>query len=867
MGTPVSRSASLSTLRQEHSASRAGVELSDGGERDTADLAGEGQPLWQHDFRLGTPPATKSARFQLAPGTAAAEWAWVQPRTVGETALELTRDAAILLDIDPAHGATQYALEHFTLTLDVQLLLKEGGDEAPFVLLAGQGQPVVAVQAAAQREDGREAQIHRGQTSIMPCLKWMRWHRVVLVFDKSERQPGKFMCTKYVDGLLHSEHVADVSQMWVRSSAQSKDEMPRSLKLFGGGRGGTGSAVAMAPQLRLAYASLIPRALDAATVRAHGHRSWAFDADAADRMLGLTKAEQQDLQLRACMGSSALPLWHSPPFLAEFADPFLARSGLDSSIDCDKSLGVLVRALELLQGMSVHGLDRELDSKQLETLKFATQMFSQAQPLWAQYSESIVAFLKDFNTGVHQIDHIVDKVLRALHEFIHSGLPMLLLPCGWRNSCRDKSWYFVTLILEPEEEPSPGCPSRSFRLTVCNPGGEAVEYHGARVDPPKVKHRGSVSMMGVRAERLCDEAFWTMLYGMTGQFADRCRKSGGNMLYEVLLPWLLEQPTDVSIASTLQKEKDAFSDWITPMYSSTSHYRSLLEGLRYMLRRGVNGGRRRATLAKRQVKFITFSLRATFLQMVKADLRVVRAITSYDRALIDISTQQLALASVKAADAKHLPMEELRSVHALVESIGSTMSDKPQLRSSEAFMPLSLNNMELGRTSMTLFPYFDRVCFKDVRGLEGVPLPVPKELGVDMLGLTERAITSEALARALHLTEELCLQLSSLDAAGAVRHSSFLKFSLMQHVFTYVIPVPRPSDATRLRRPQAWDFGPSLRFGQQLELLLLLQRLAEHFAAAAFSLKASKALDGVCVATPRPAPLVCTMSALCCLRH
>ena len=76
----------------------------------------------------------------------------------------------------------------------------------------------------------------------------------------------------------------------------------------------------------------------------------------------------------------------------------------------------------------------------------------------------------------------------------------------------------------------------------------------------------------------------------------------------------------------------------------------------------------------------------------------------------------------------------------------------------------------------------------------------------------------------------------------------------MQHVFTYVIPVPRPPDATRSRRPQAWDFGPSLRFGQQLELLLLLQRLAEHFAAAAFSLKASKALDGVCVATPRPAP-------------
>jgi hypothetical protein len=58
------------------------------------------------------------------------------------------------------------------------------------------------------------------------------------------------------------------------------------------------------------------------------------------------------------------------------------------------------------------------------------------------------------------------------------------------------------------------------------------------------------------------------------------------------------------------------------------------------------------------------------------------------------------------------------------------------------------------------------------------------------------------------------------------------------------VPVPPSPGAEQTPQFHPWLF-PELRFGQQLELLLLLARLAEHFAAAAFSTKASKSLDAV----------------------
>ena len=48
-----------------------------------------------------------------------------------------------------------------------------------------------------------------------------------------------------------------------------------------------------------------------------------------------------------------------------------------------------------------------------------------------------------------------------------------------------------------------------------------------------------------------------------------------------------------------------------------------------------------------------------------------------------------------------------------------------------------------------------------------------------------------------------------------------------------LVPVPLPPDAKA--QSNAWSFGADLQWSQQLELLLTLQRLAEHYAGAVFS--------------------------------
>ena len=45
----------------------------------------------------------------------------------------------------------------------------------------------------------------------------------------------------------------------------------------------------------------------------------------------------------------------------------------------------------------------------------------------------------------------------------------------------------------------------------------------------------------------------------------------------------------------------------------------------------------------RQVKLVTFGVRAAAMKMVMDDLSIVRVISTYDNALLAISTQQFAL--------------------------------------------------------------------------------------------------------------------------------------------------------------------------------------------------------------------------------
>lgn len=78
-------------------------------------------------------------------------------------------------------------------------------------------------------------------------------------------------------------------------------------------------------------------------------------------------------------------------------------------------------------------------------------------------------------------------------------------------------------------------------------------------------------------------------------------------------------------------------------------------------------------------------------------------------------------------------------------------------------------------------------------------------------------------------------------------NTTFLIAALVQHTFTALLPMPKP-DGPAAERTCVWR-TPMLH-AQQLELLLLLQRLIEHFAAAAFSLDHTMSFDAVRMVVP-----------------
>ena len=114
-------------------------------------------------------------------------------------------------------------------------------------------------------------------------------------------------------------------------------------------------------------------------------------------------------------------------------------------------------------------------------------------------------------------------------------------------------------------------------------------------------------------------------------------------------------------------------------------------------------------------------------------------------------------------------------------------------------------------------------------------------LPVDFMLMPERVAGSakDALS-ALRYCDKLCTLLSV--QSHTVKNSSFLKFALLQHTFTQLLPLPVPKTHANF---SSCIWGSQRRlYSAQLDIAILLERLVEHFAAAAFSIEHTRHTDG-----------------------
>ena len=153
--------------------------------------------------------------------------------------------------------------------------------------------------------------------------------------------------------------------------------------------------------------------------------------------------------------------------------------------------------------------------------------------------------------------------------------------------------------------------------------------------------------------------------------------------------------------------------------------------------------------------------------------------------------------------------------------------------------PLQLNAEETNQSSPTLTPFFDTLPRKDdVDGLAGTAADVSTYVPVNFLSLPEKVSNAVQALECIRVCEGLCGLIHSQKAI--VKNSALLRACLIEHVFVHLVPVPQPPDSQ-----QECIWGQPLSYSQQLDMIILLQRVMEHFASAALSLHPTKSFDAV----------------------
>ena len=87
-----------------------------------------------------------------------------------------------------------------------------------------------------------------------------------------------------------------------------------------------------------------------------------------------------------------------------------------------------------------------------------------------------------------------------------------------------------------------------------------------------------------------------------------------------------------------------------------------------------------------------------------------------------------------------------------------------------------------------------------------------------------------------------CDRLCTLIAVQnhTIKNTAFLKMSLIEHTFTQLLPLPKPESDAQVA---SCIWRTELVYAEQLDMLLLLQRIIEHFAASVFACDHTMPLD------------------------
>lgn len=467
-------------------------------------------------------------------------------------------------------------------------------------------------------------------------------------------------------------------------------------------------------------------------------------------------------------------MWATPSLVGLFGDAFVEKTVLEASSNLAWSYTVLNHALQKMirQQILIHegsGLDSRARTSLSDTLHVMQQsavIFKSMLKMLKTPTESqLLSFLRKLK-----------KNLNGLNQGESMLLPLLV-----------ESSELLLLIERTTE--------RVFRFVVIQTDVKGLKNHSvsASDSAPKIKYRTCLVLNGIPKKNALDDVFWVAVYNL----AVNSHQGDTIKFYDVLLPFLTGKPLEESLvdaenAALAQEESSLgnYGPWRYPQRSQTAYVRCVIEAMHFMLRRrGVS---------ELQCQLIHLGLCYQMVDMVKNDLIYMLPDES-GRRVCALAIRELSHHALKVVESAEKENDVaidttfiLDEIHRMVQDVSASLEyckddsvDTPPLLDL-----IGTNSTDPEDPALTQFRH---MLAWDIAGSDpdpGQAVSLQKYIPIDFLQIPRKASTRKEAITAIRMCDRICTLIE--NQSHCIKNDKFLILAVIEHLFTQVLPVPKP---------------------------------------------------------------------------
>eukprot|EP01063_Lacrimia_lanifica_P039595 TRINITY_DN8724_c1_g4_i1.p1 TRINITY_DN8724_c1_g4~~TRINITY_DN8724_c1_g4_i1.p1 ORF type:complete len:4579 (+),score=2099.61 TRINITY_DN8724_c1_g4_i1:248-13984(+) len=481
------------------------------------------------------------------------------------------------------------------------------------------------------------------------------------------------------------------------------------------------------------------------------------------------------------------PVYTHPIYTAEFLS-----SHFNDDVPSFQGMQAFTRLLRDVILDQQHWLGMNHD--EFSSLQFALRVFSNSIPIFQRYSK----YMRwQYHTHLDLLIHDIGEMLDSMLPGQAAIFPVTKQP--------------MLMIVEVKTV-------KLCRVTIVNTNPH-TEFHPKAADvPARIRQQTCVSLDNVDFDLLKEKGWWFFAIPFSDFGAE-------HIFYTHYLNWLHPGRTYESMIAETYEENETR----TASAGGGQLWKAYHHAAGYILgRRGVRDNVRR---------LLKFNIRHKLLNWVVNDLHVTKELPSAHRRLIRLGCEQIAASAAKCPGVR-VSKRHLRAVLDCLQRVNDTVARLSPNVLGEPPPLLDLDSGVENNVQSDFFPsheYLRRI--DDIEHLIGERVPDVDFLPANFLMVPDRVANFEDALAALRNSDMLCTR--CMVQRGMIRNRVFLCVSLIQHLFIHVLPLPRWK-----HKDCIWQAG-DMTYSQQMEALLVIQRLMEHWASCCFSLRATPEFDAV----------------------